>query len=126
MSINPRNPMSVNESFPNINKQKLYKTGVFLASIGLFTWWCKTGIHNVRQNQRGLVEVFGKYVGTVNPGLRFTYPFPIGRMIKMPIDLRRSDIPHQWVITKEQLNAQVDAVAYYQITDPFKVSNQTN
>ena len=66
----------------------------------------------VRPNQTGLVEYFGKYHATVDPGLRFTYPYPIGKLEKIPMDLRRCNIPHQWIITKEQLNCRVDAVAY--------------
>lgn len=78
-------------------------------------------IHVVRPNQTGLVEWFGRYRKTVGPGLRIIPPWPMGRLEKIPMDLRRCNIPHQWIITKEQLNCKVDAVCYYKVVDPFKV-----
>ena len=79
-----------------------------------------TSLHIVRPNQRGLVEVFGKYTRTADPGLRAVWPFGIGSMEVIPMDMHKVEIPEQSIITKEQLNATVDAVAYYRVKDPYK------
>lgn len=74
----------------------------------------------VRPYQRGLVEVFGKYTHTADPGLRAIWPFGIGKITMMPTDMQRVEIPGQSIITKEQLNATVHALVYFQVVDPFK------
>ena len=101
--------------------KKVAKIGVGLAAIGALAKWGSTSVHIVRPNQNGLVELFGKYTSTVGAGLRIIPPWPIGRLEKIPMDLRRCNIPHQWIITKEQLNCKVDAVCYYKVVDPYKV-----
>jgi regulator of protease activity HflC (stomatin/prohibitin superfamily) len=80
------------------------------------------GCRIVRPNQLGLMEIFGKYHRTVQPGLRWMPPFGIGRLRRMPMDMRKVEVPGQSIITKEQLNAEVDAVVYYQVHDPVKAA----
>ena len=74
----------------------------------------------VKQNEKGLVETLGKYTRTVDSGL--TIIFPIIQHIRR-VDLREQviDVPPQDVIPKETVLVTVDAIIYFQITDPFKV-----
>jgi len=74
----------------------------------------------VKQNEKGLVETLGKYTRTVDSGL--TIIFPIIQHIRR-VDLREQviDVPPQDVITKDNVLVTVDAIIYFQITDPFKV-----
>ena len=74
----------------------------------------------VKQNEKGLVETLGKYTRTVDSGL--TIIFPIIQHIRR-VDLREQviDVPPQNVITKDNVLVTVDAIIYFQITDPFKV-----
>ena len=102
--------------------KKFAKIGFGLVTIGALARWGSTSIHIVRPNQNGLIELFGQYTNTVDAGLRIIPPWPIGRLEKILMDLRRCNIPHQWIITKEQLNCRVDAVCYYKVVDPYKVS----
>jgi len=74
----------------------------------------------VKQNEKGLVETLGKYTRTVDSGL--TIIFPIIQHIRR-VDLREQviDVPPRDVITKDNVLVTVDAIIYFQITDPFKV-----
>jgi regulator of protease activity HflC (stomatin/prohibitin superfamily) len=101
-------------------KAKAKTWGPVLAGFGLAGCGLASSIRIIRPNQLGLVEFLGKYTHTTKPGLRFIPPFGLGRLTRVRMDLCKSEIPGQQIITKEQLNAQVDAVAYYQVRDPFK------
>lgn len=74
----------------------------------------------VRQFEKGIIETFGQYSRTANPGLCLLFP-PI-HSIRM-VDMREQvmDVPPQEVITKDNASVTVDAVIYFQVTDPVKV-----
>ncbi len=75
----------------------------------------------VNQYERGLVERWGKYHRLVEPGIQFIVPLMEG--IKK-VDMREQvmDVPPQEVITKDNVVVTVDAVIYYEVTDPIKVT----
>ncbi|MCL2024257.1 MAG: SPFH/Band 7/PHB domain protein [Coriobacteriia bacterium] len=80
----------------------------------------------IRPHERGVVERLGKYQQTWEPGLHLLVPF-IDRVTK--VDMREDvvDVPPQEVITKDNVAVTVDAVVYYEATDPFKlIFNVTN
>ena len=79
-----------------------------------------SGIKIIRPYERGLVERLGKYHATVEPGLRLIVPF-LDRIVK--VDMRESvvDVPPQEVITKDNVVVSVDAVVYYEATDPQRL-----
>jgi membrane protease subunit HflK len=54
---------------------------VLLAILG----WLATGLYTVQPKEVGLNLVFGRYVGTVGPGLNVNWPYPIGQVIKVPV-----------------------------------------
>jgi len=74
----------------------------------------------VRPYQRGIVERLGKYKATVEPGLQLIIPF-IDRM--RVVDMREQvvDVPPQEVITKDNVVVAVDAVVFYEPTDPRRL-----
>lgn len=74
------------------------------------------GIRIVRPTERGLVERLGKYKYYVMPGFNWIIPV-IDRMIKVDITERMVDSERQEIITKDKLNAKVDAQVYYKIND---------
>lgn len=76
----------------------------------------------IRQAQRGIVERFGRYKETLEPGLRFIMPFVDS--LRYRIDMRETvlDIVPQPVITKDNVTVTVDAVVYYYVTDAQAVS----
>jgi regulator of protease activity HflC (stomatin/prohibitin superfamily) len=78
------------------------------------------GMRIVRPYQRGVVEMLGKYRATVNPGLRVIIPF--FQTVRV-VDMREQvvDVPPQEVITSDNVVVSVDAVVYYEPTDPQRL-----
>jgi len=74
----------------------------------------------IRPHEKGVVERLGRYLRTWEPGLHLLIPF-IDRVTK--VDMRENvvDVPPQEVITKDNVAVTVDAVVYYEATDPFKL-----
>jgi len=84
------------------------------------------GVRIVHPYQKGVVEQLGRYKETVDPGLRIIKP--IIERIRM-VDMREQviDVPPQEVITEDNVAVSVDAVIYFEPTDPqrllYNVSN---
>jgi regulator of protease activity HflC (stomatin/prohibitin superfamily) len=74
----------------------------------------------IRPYERGLVERLGKYHATVEPGLRLIFPF-IDKMVRVDMRERVVDVPPQEVITSDNVVVSVDAVVYYEATDPQRL-----
>ncbi len=89
--------------------------GIIIAAVGaaiiLFS-----GFRVVRPIERGVIERFGKYLRTKDSGLTWIIP-SFEKMYRVNITEQMVDVPPQMVITKDKLNAQVDAVVYYKIKD---------
>lgn len=81
-----------------------------------------TSIRTVRPVARGLVERFGKYKRFANPGLTLIIPFGIEHLLKVNITEMMVDAGGQEIITKDALNAVVDAQVYFKVkTDETSV-----
>ena len=78
------------------------------------------GFKIVRPYQKGLIEFLGRYEKTVGSGLRWVMPF-IKRIIKVDMREQVVDVPPQDVITKDNVVVTVDAVIYFEPTDPVKL-----
>jgi regulator of protease activity HflC (stomatin/prohibitin superfamily) len=72
----------------------------------------------VPQARAGIVERFGKYRATLQPGLNVVTPF-VDR-VRYVIDMREQVVsfPPQPVITEDNLVVSIDTVIYFQVTDP--------
>jgi regulator of protease activity HflC (stomatin/prohibitin superfamily) len=95
---------------------------IVLAVFGLFLFiYVASGVRIVHPFQRGLVEQLGKYKETVDPGLRIIIPF--FQNVRL-VDMREQvvDVPPQEVITKDNVVVSVDAVVYYEPTDPQRLA----
>ncbi len=79
-----------------------------------------SGVKIIRPYERGLVERLGRYRDTVEPGLRLIVPF-IERIEKVDMRERVVDVPPQEVITSDNVVVSVDAVIYYEATDPQRL-----
>lgn len=82
--------------------------------------WALLGLKIVRPYQRAAVERLGKYQRLVQPGLNFIFPF-FERLVKVDMREQVVDVPPQEVITKDNATVTVDAIVYYEVTDPVKV-----
>jgi regulator of protease activity HflC (stomatin/prohibitin superfamily) len=75
----------------------------------------------VQQYELGLTERFGRYRTTLEPGFHMIIPF-IDKVQKIDMREQVVDVPPQEVITKDNVVVTVDAVVYYQATDPVKLA----
>ncbi|GBE20766.1 MAG TPA: SPFH/Band 7/PHB domain protein [Actinobacteria bacterium] len=91
---------------------------IVIAAFAIF--YVANAIKIVSQYQKGLIERFGKFRRTADPGLNFIVPF-IETMKRIDMREQVVDVPPQEVITKDNVVVTVDAVVYYQATDPVKL-----
>lgn len=75
----------------------------------------------VRPWEKGLIERLGRYQRTVDSGLTLIVPM-WERLTKVDTREQVVDVPPQAVITKDNVVVEVDAVVYYEVTDPVKVT----
>ena len=77
------------------------------------------GFRKIRPTQKGLIERLGKFRKTADMGFHLIIPF-IDQMLKVNITENMVDVEPQKIITKDDLNATVDAVVYFRVVDPYK------
>jgi regulator of protease activity HflC (stomatin/prohibitin superfamily) len=95
--------------------------GIFIIAGVLVLVLAGRAIKIVRPWQKGLIERLGRYQRTADSGLSLIIPF-MERMIKVDMREQVVDVPPQGVITKDNVVVEVDAVVYYEVTDPVKVT----
>ncbi|MBN2336140.1 SPFH/Band 7/PHB domain protein [Candidatus Bathyarchaeota archaeon] len=78
-----------------------------------------TGVKTVNQFERGVIERFGAYTITADPGLKFIVPLA-DKMLRINMREQVIDVPPQEIITEDNVVVSVDAVVYYQIMDPVR------
>ena len=71
------------------------------------------GIRIVRPTERAVKETLGKYAGFGKSGFNWIIPI-FQRMIQVNVTERMTDIEPQEIITKDNLNASVDLVVFYE------------
>ncbi len=75
------------------------------------------GIRIIRPVDRGLVETLGKYSRTANPGFNWIVPV-FQKMMLVNVTEQMVDDKPQMIITKDKLNAMIDIVVFYKISNP--------
>ncbi len=70
--------------------------------------------------QKGVVERLGKYQRTLSSGLLIIVPF-IEKVKKVDMREQVVDVPPQEVITADNVAVTMDAIVYYEATDPVKL-----
>ena len=99
----------------------------------------KKAIVIIPQSETKIIERLGRYHATLKPGINIIIPFidngknivvlKNGRYVYTNnIDLREQvyDFPKQNVITKDNIQMEIDALLYFQIMDPFKAAYDIN
>jgi regulator of protease activity HflC (stomatin/prohibitin superfamily) len=71
----------------------------------------------LRQYERGVVFLLGKFEGVRGPGLTLIF-VPIQQMVRVSLRTVTMQIPSQKIITKDNVSIDIAAVAYYHISDP--------
>lgn len=77
-------------------------------------------IRIVQPYQKGVIERLGRYQRTVQPGLTLIVPF-VDAIQKVDMREQVVDVPPQEVITKDNVVVTVDAIVYFEATDPVKL-----
>ncbi len=80
-----------------------------------------TGLRIVNPHEKGVIERLGRYHHTAQPGLNFLMPI-LDSMRKVDMREQVVDVQPQEVITKDNVVVTVDAIIYYEATDPVKLS----
>ena len=93
----------------------------------------------IPQSETKIIERLGRYHATLNAGVNFIIPFVDsaknivvlnhGRYsYSSTIDLREQvyDFPSQNVITKDNIQMEINALLYFQIMDPYKAAYEIN
>ena len=74
-------------------------------------------IRILREYERGVVFRLGRLLDPKGPGVVFLIPI-VDRIVKVDLRTITLNIPPQEVITKDNVPARVNAVAYFRIVDP--------
>jgi regulator of protease activity HflC (stomatin/prohibitin superfamily) len=82
--------------------------------IVILIWFFSLGIRIVRPTHRALIERLGKYHRFALPGFQWIIPV-IDRIIKVNTTEKMVNAEPQEIITKDKLNARVDAQVYFKV-----------
>ena len=89
----------------------------------LLLWVLFTSVHSVGARERGVVTVFGRYWSTLQPGIGFSWPAPIGRVQKVDVGRTREfTIPgttsENLILTGDQNVIDLAYSVRWNISDP--------
>lgn len=77
------------------------------------------GLRVVKEYERGVKFLLGKYKGLVDPGLRIIWPVFV-TWEKVDLRTKAVDVPDQDAITKDNVSIKVNAVLYYKVSNANK------
>jgi regulator of protease activity HflC (stomatin/prohibitin superfamily) len=92
---------------------------LILFIIVLLAFYALVSLRVLKQYERGVVFLLGKFAGVRGPGLTLIF-VPIQQMVRVSLRTVTMQIPSQKIITKDNVSIDIAAVAYYHITDPEK------
>src|SRR5215510_13313988 len=73
-------------------------------------------IRVLREYERGVVFMLGRFWKVKGPGLILVIPF-VQQMVRMDLRTRVLDVPPQDVISKDNVSVRVSAVVYFRVMD---------
>jgi regulator of protease activity HflC (stomatin/prohibitin superfamily) len=76
-------------------------------------------IRVLREYERAVVFRLGRLIGAKGPGIVLLIPI-IDRMVRVDLRTVTFDIPPQDLITRDNVPAKVNAVAYFRVVDPVR------
>jgi regulator of protease activity HflC (stomatin/prohibitin superfamily) len=92
--------------------------GIVIA-LGLIGLLLAASIRIVNEYERGVIFRLGRVTAAKGPGLFLIIPI-VDKMVKTNLQTVTMDIPPQDVITKDNVTVRVNAVTYFNVTDPVK------
>ncbi len=95
--------------------------GVAIAVIGALALFLlivlASAIRVLREYERGVIFRLGRLIAQKGPGLIILIPI-IDRMVRVDLRTVTLNVPPQEVITRDNVTARVNAVAYFRVVDP--------
>jgi regulator of protease activity HflC (stomatin/prohibitin superfamily) len=73
----------------------------------------------LREYQRGVIFLLGRFQGVKGPGLIIVVPV-IQQIVKVDLRVIVMDVPSQDVISRDNVSVKVNAVVYFRVVDPEK------
>jgi len=80
---------------------------------------CPNPYKEVRQGSVGLVSRFGQFYRSVDPGLIKINPFSES-LKTVDVKIQITTVPRQTVMTRDNVNVQIDSVLYWHVVNPYK------
>lgn len=107
---------------------------VWLGLIGLLVIWILSGVYTVGPSEQAVVTSFGRYSGTVGPGVNYRLPWPIqGATVVDVQNIRRTEIGFRTVrggtervleealmLTQDENIVEIGLLVQYRISDPVE------
>ena len=93
------------------------------AGILVAIWIAGTAIHPIGPQQRGVVTTFGRYAGTLDPGIQLTLPAPISTVTRVDVqNIRSNDLPvdggERAMLTRDKNLVDLAYSVRWNIADP--------
>ncbi|GJJ07032.1 hypothetical protein Clacol_001230 [Clathrus columnatus] len=82
---------------------------------------CPNPYRNVQQGSVGLVSRFGEFYRAVDPGLAHVNVCTESLKV-VDVKIQISPIGRQTVITRDNVNVEIDSVIYFQIVNPYRAA----
>ena len=112
-------------------------TIIFITIAVLVVIFAKMALVIIPQSETKIVERLGRYYATLQPGIIIPFIDRAKSIVVLnhgryqystTIDLREQvyDFPKQNVITKDNVQTEINALLYFQIVDPFKATYEIN
>ena len=91
----------------------------FVIIVALAVAVAGASIRVLREYERAVVFRLGRLIGQKGPGIVLLIPV-IDRMVRVDLRTVTFEVPPQDVITRDNVPAKVNAVAYFRVIDPVK------
>ncbi|HEX5822732.1 MAG TPA: slipin family protein [Solirubrobacterales bacterium] len=93
--------------------------GVVVVVVFFILIFLGSAVRVLREYERGVIFRLGRLIAQKGPGLIILIPV-IDRMVRVDLRTVTLNIPPQEVITRDNVPARVNAVAYFRVIDPNK------
>ena len=91
----------------------------FLVILGLVLALLASAFRVLREYERGVVFLLGRFWKVKGPGLILVIPV-IQQMVRADLRIIVMDVPSQDVISRDNVSVKVNAVVYFRVVDPEK------
>ena len=92
---------------------EIFLTVIIVIVVGLLM----SAFRVLREYERGVVFMLGRFYGVKGPGLIIIIPV-VQQMVRVDLRIFVLDIPSQDLITRDNVSVKVNAVLYFRVVDP--------